>query len=667
MKLQNADPRLVACKRPAAAAQCSQRDPHAHHWRHSMRHAVPHIAAVLLLLPALAAAHPQPGKDQPRHPVPEAAALQAPEKLIQRVFARDFDDAKKDRGARLKLIAVLLGNVRDTKDDVALRYLLYRKSLTLATEGGELARALEVARHLQMEFQLDGPELTTTVFEQTQPEVAAADGQRKLYAAALEFQEELLDLSEGDRDRYDLAVRLAKVAEAAAAKGDEKALQTEAKRRGAEVRYIAQEFERIKGARATLREQPADAAANLEVGKFYALARGDWERGLPLMAQGPDGPYSALAKRERAGPKEAKEFLEVAEGWRKLARGPAGPGEAQLLLRAGFHFQQAALHGTGETKTQALARLQEMKKQLPAGYRLGGIAVPVRTLEGHERAVMTVALSADGRRALTAGSDKSVVLWDVQTGQVKHRLEGHTSWVRAVQFAPDGTHALSCGDDATIRMWDLAKGNLVSTWNNPKGWVRCLAYLPDGKRCVAGGDDRVVTLWDASKGQALRTYKGHTGFVLCLAVSKDGGRVLSGSMDFTARLWDVETGAELKKLEGHKGNVTGVALTPNGRQALTTSADGTVRLWDLATGKEVRQFAGHQGTVWCVTVTPDGKQALTGGADRTLRLWDVASGRELRRLEGYQGSVVSVAFAAHGRLALTGGQDTVARLWGEEK
>jgi len=75
------------------------------------------------------------------------------------------------------------------------------------------------------------------------------------------------------------------------------------------------EFERAKQANTTLAKKPDDPEANFTAGKYLCLVKGDWDKGLPLLAKGSDAKLKELAQKELAGPKDAAEQAAVGDGW----------------------------------------------------------------------------------------------------------------------------------------------------------------------------------------------------------------------------------------------------------------------------------------------------------------------------------------------------------------
>ena len=67
----------------------------------------------------------------------------------------------------------------------------------------------------------------------------------------------------------------------------------------------------------------------------------------------------------------------------------------------------------------------------------------LRTLKGHSGPVHAVAVTPDGRRAISASDDKTLRVWDLESGQSLRTLKGHTDWLTAVAVTPDGRRAIS--------------------------------------------------------------------------------------------------------------------------------------------------------------------------------------------------------------------------------
>ncbi len=96
-----------------------------------------------------------------------------------------------------------------------------------------------------------------------------------------------------------------------------------------------------------------------------------------------------------------------------------------------------------------------------------------------------MAVFADGRRALSGSDDRTLKLWDLQTGKATATLKGHEDGVMAVAVFADGRRALSGSDDRTLKVWDLKARKCLATFTGESAIVAC-AVAPDGRTIVAG-------------------------------------------------------------------------------------------------------------------------------------------------------------------------------------
>ncbi len=281
-------------------------------------------------------------------------------------------------------------------------------------------------------------------------------------------------------------------------------------------------------------------------------------------------------------------------------------------------------------------------------------------LVGQGGPVYSVALSADGRRALLGCDDGTVRLWDLAAGREVYRCEGHTDAVYAVAITPDGRRGLSGGRDRTVRLWDLDSGRQALRLGKHNDSVLSVAFSQDGQTGVSGSKDHVLRLWDLAAGAERQALPSDCGYGV--AFTPDGRHVLTGSCQGRVQLYDVRTGQV--QVLGQGGAETWATLSADARRALSGHSGGSVRLWDVAGGRLAWESAArHTAAVTAVALAPGGRFAASADADGAVWLWDVATGVDLYTFKGHKGPVRGLAFFADGRRFLSAGADGTVRGW----
>ncbi|MGW4774661.1 NB-ARC domain-containing protein [Nocardia sp. NPDC004278] len=286
-----------------------------------------------------------------------------------------------------------------------------------------------------------------------------------------------------------------------------------------------------------------------------------------------------------------------------------------------------------------------------------------RILQGHDERINAVAISADGKHIVSGSRDKTLRVWDLESGQLKRVVEGHEQEVKSLALTADGHRVVSGSFDGTVRVWNLASGRLEHTLQGHSGYIYAVAVTADSQRIIVGSGDRNVQVWNLASKRLECTLPGHNNHVNAVAVSADGRYVVSGGFDRTVRVWDLATGDLKHTVRGHIRDIEAVAVSADGRYVVSGSRDGTVRVWDLDNEASGRILHGHTGSVHAVAVTAEGKQIVSAGDDQIVRVWDLASGRLERELQGHASHVYAVAVSADGRHIVSGSHDKTVRVW----
>jgi WD40 repeat protein len=225
--------------------------------------------------------------------------------------------------------------------------------------------------------------------------------------------------------------------------------------------------------------------------------------------------------------------------------------------------------------------------------------------------ISTADFSSDGAKLLSANGGPDFSLWDFQTGkEVQHFTinpglrprflypEGdYRDGIEHLALSPDGHRAVTADSEGSTRLWNVDTGEQVRVIKVKTFENLFVGFSPDSRKMITENVDRSATLRDVNWGKELQ----HFGKASQPSFSADGRRVLMGGS-----VWDVDTGKELRHFEQALGSEPYATLSPDGRRVLIGGQDGATMLWDVDSGKELARLYGFMDGSWAV-IDPEGR------------------------------------------------------------
>ncbi len=171
--------------------------------------------------------------------------------------------------------------------------------------------------------------------------------------------------------------------------------------------------------------------------------------------------------------------------------------------------------------------------------------------QGHTAGINMVQYSPTGKYVYSASDDKSIKMWDVQTGIDVNTFNGHEAPVNSIHLSDDGTLLVSADRAGTVILWDAITGDVKTKINAHTGSANTAKLSQDVTKIITGGNDEVLKIWSVA-GDSISAITGFTAPIMNLAISPSGDRIVTGG--------GKNNGVEVKLVDPEKGKILADAL-----------------------------------------------------------------------------------------------------------
>lgn len=216
------------------------------------------------------------------------------------------------------------------------------------------------------------------------------------------------------------------------------------------------------------------------------------------------------------------------------------------------------------------------------------------TLGQHKGPIFALKWNKKGNYILSAGVDKTTIIWDASTGMCTQQFSFHLAPALDVDWQTNTSFA-SCSTDQCIHVCRLGCEKPIKTFTGHTNEVNAIKWDPQGNFLASCSDDMTLKIWSMKHDKCIHDLQAHSKEIYTIKWSPFTTVLASASFDSSVRLWDIDKGMCLYNLTKHSEPVYSVAFSPDGKFLASGSFDRCVHIWSTSTGQLINSYRGTGG------------------------------------------------------------------------
>lgn len=216
------------------------------------------------------------------------------------------------------------------------------------------------------------------------------------------------------------------------------------------------------------------------------------------------------------------------------------------------------------------------------------------TLGQHKGPIFALKWNKKGNYILSAGVDKTTIIWDASTGLCTQQFAFHSAPALDVDWQSNTSFA-SCSTDQCIHVCKLGCDRPIKTFTGHTNEVNAIKWDPQGNFLASCSDDMTLKIWSMKHDKCIHDLQAHSKEIYTIKWSPYTTILASASFDSSVRLWEIDRGICLYNLTKHTEPVYSVSFSPDGKFLASGSFDKWVHIWSTSNGQLINSYKGTGG------------------------------------------------------------------------
>lgn len=280
----------------------------------------------------------------------------------------------------------------------------------------------------------------------------------------------------------------------------------------------------------------------------------------------------------------------------------------------------------------------------------------IKTLTEHDREVVDLNFSTDGKFMVSGGEDGKVETYTVPGFESYYGIGVTDARIWSVAFSVDGEYLACGGADPVVRLYSLKDGQYTKQFIHHSSFINRIAFTPDGLYLASAGFDGLLNVYSMRSFKLIRSFGDHDDVIADMAVSADSQLLATCSADKTIKLYDLNLHTLIHSFQGSAA-FTNIQFSPDGKYLAVGEVSGKVILYQLSDKTLIHTFDIHPDISVTACFSPEGDLIMLAYGNGSVYAYSLKDKGQVATLAGHTGRVCRICFSPDGRFLASGGYD----------